>query len=378
MQKIITALSASCGLFVAANAFAVNFPITSDQKATAEQVAQAGVPISELAPNAPDSYTVKRGDTLWAISGIFLKKPWRWPELWGMNKDEINNPHLIFPGQVLYLDKSGGRARLRVGQPVDGNTEKLTPRVRDASAVNQAIASIPFNVIEPFLSQPLVMDEAGMKKSPRIVATQEGRVFLGRGDIAYVRGLTEEDAGNSYQMYRPGRALIDPDDGKTVLGHEAYYLGTANLDKRGDPATFIVTFSKEEMGVGDRLVPALPQTYVNYVPRAPEKEIKARLMSIYGGVDSGQAGRNQIVSVNKGRNDGLEVGHVLALYRTGKTIKDKTAEPTGGVFKKYENVTLPDERYGLVFVFRVFDKVSYALIMESARPAQIGDKLLTP
>jgi hypothetical protein len=377
MRKIITALYATCGLVAGFQAQATNYPVTPQQRATAEQVAEAGVPLSELAANAPDSHTVKRGDTLWAISGIFLKRPWRWPELWGMNKEQIRNPHLIFPGQVLYLDKSGGRARLRVGQPpqVDASG-RLAPGVRTES-LDQAIASIPYNVIEPFLSQPLVVDENGLANSPRIVAAQEGRVFLGVGDTAYVRGPVEENV-STYQVYRPGRKLIDPDDGKTVLGHEAFYLGTIRMEKAGDPSTFKVVSSKQEMGSGDRLVPAAANAFVNYVPQAPQGEVKARVMTIYGGVDSGQAGRNQIISVNKGRNDGMAVGHVLALHRTGAVVEDKTTEKKGALIKKYETVTLPDERYGLVFVFRVFDRVSYALIMESAKPVQIGDKLTQP
>lgn len=377
MRKIITALLPTCGLALGFQAIAATYPITPQQKATAEQVAQSGVPLSELAPNAPDSYTVKRGDTLWAISGLFLKSPWRWPELWGMNKDEIRNPHLIYPGQMLYLDKSGGRARLRMAQPVGPDGQgKLSPTVRSEALERAPIASIPYNVIEPFLSQPLVVDEAALKDAPRVMATQEGRVYLGLGDTAYVRGKLD-DGTNSYQVYRPGRALVDPDDGKTVLGYEAYYVGTAAMEKAGDPATFRITQSKEEVGVGDKLVPAAATSFVNYTPRAPEGDLKARVMTIYGTVDTSQAGPNQIISLNKGRKDGMEVGHVFALYRAGEVVQDKTTARQG-FLRQYEKVTLPDERYGLIFVFRVFDRVSYALVMEAAKPVKIGDKLLQP
>ena len=167
-----------------------NFPVTAKQKATAQQVAEAGVPLSELSPNAPDSHTVKRGDTLWGISGLFLKSPWRWPELWGMNLQQIRNPHLIFPGQVLYLDKSNGRARLRLGQPVSGDA-KLSPRVREGS-IDDAIATVPIHLLEPFFNEAVIFESSDeLLTAPRVVATQEGRVMLGRGETAYVRGALD-------------------------------------------------------------------------------------------------------------------------------------------------------------------------------------------
>jgi len=176
-------------LGVSAIAQAADYPITSQQRGTAQKVAQDGVPLSELAPNAPDSYTVKTHDTLWAISGLFLKSPWRWPELWGMNMEQIRNPHLIYPGQVLYLDKTGGRARLRMGQQLgpDG-TAKLSPRVRTTGLGDGALASIPFNLIEPFLNEAVIFQTNELETAPRIVATQAGRALLSRGDTAYVRG----------------------------------------------------------------------------------------------------------------------------------------------------------------------------------------------
>jgi LysM repeat protein len=182
------------------------YPITEEQRQTADQVAQLGVPLSALAANAPDTYTVKRGDTLWDISSIFLTSPWRWPELWGMNKEQIANPHLIYPGQMLRLVKSDGRARLELadgqaGQP--GDVVRLSPRVRDTGADREAIPSIPARVIEPFLSQAGCRVARGTGPGyPRIVATQEGRVFLGVGDVAYARGITDERV-ERYHVFRP-------------------------------------------------------------------------------------------------------------------------------------------------------------------------------
>jgi hypothetical protein len=354
-----------------------NFPITPKQRATADQVAQAGVPLSDLAANAPSQYTVKRGDTLWGISSVFLKSPWKWPELWGMNKAQIRNPHLIFPGQTLYLIKRDGRAVLSTDPGPDG-TVRLSPRVRSEALDKDAIPAIPAAVIEPFLSKPLIVEADGLNSAPRIIATSEtGRVFIGKGDTAYVRGITDTGI-TSYQLFRPAKPLKDPETGQ-ILAYEAFYLGTGDITRPGDPATLTVTTSKEEMGVGDRLLPAEKQVTVNYVPRSPEKDIVARVMSIYGGVDT--AGNSFVVAINRGKADGLENGHVLQVWRTGATVEDKTTRASEGMAKflgKGEMVKLPDEPTGQAYVFRTFDRVSYALIMGVSRPVTVGDTLKTP
>jgi hypothetical protein len=339
-------------------------------------VAQAGVPLSALAATAPDSYTVKTGDTLWGISSIFLTSPWRWPELWGMNKEQVRNPHLIYPGQTLKLVRGAdGRATLQVageGLPgAPGDTVKLSPRVRDLGPERAgALSSIPHNVIEPFLSQPLVVEANQLAGFPRIVGTQEGRVYVGRGDVAYARGVTNDRVEN-YHVFRPARPLFDPDDTarKTPIAYEAFYLGTARMAKRGEVATLTIQQSKQEIGVGDRLVPIERQPFVTYVPRAPERAVDGRIVSVYGGVQ--QAGTQSIVTLNRGKRDGLEVGHVLALMQTGETKLDTTAD-------RREFIKLPDERIGEMFVFRVFDSVSYALVMRVQQPVKVGDRFSQP
>lgn len=348
------------------------YPVTTEQRSTADQVAQAGVPLSALAPNAPDVYTVKKGDTLWDISSAFLTSPWRWPELWGMNKEQIRNPHLIYPGQTLRLVKADGRATLQVAQPdslpgAPGDTVRLSPRVRDLGAERDAaISAIPNNVIEPFLSKPMVVAANELERYPRIVATQEGRVYLGRGDSAYARGISDEKIEN-YHVFRPARPLYDPDDTarKSPIAYEAFYLGTARMAKRGEVATLRIQDSKQEIGVGDRLVPIERQPLIAYVPRRPDRAIDGRIVSVYGGVN--QAGTQSIVTLNRGRRDGLEIGHVLALLSTGETVLDRTAE-------KREYIKLPDERIGEMFVFRVFDGISYALVMRVQQPVKVGDR----
>ena len=374
------ALGAAFGAIVfAGSATAVNYPVTPQQRGTAQQVAQAGVPLSELAPNAPDSYTVKRGDTLWDISKLYLTSPWRWPELWGMNLDQIRNPHLIYPGQILYLDKTGGRARLRVGQPVgpDG-TLKLSPRVRSTALDGSAIPSIPFHLIEPFLNEALIFQGNELETAPRIVATPEGRVLLGRGDTAYVRG--EIPLQKDFRIFREAKPLRDPTT-KEILGYEASYVGAAEYVRQGEtrtgadgkpeiiPATFNVTSIKQEAGVGDRLAPTPAREFGNYAPHAPQGALAGQIVSIYG--EALTAGQNQIVALNKGAADGVERGHVLALWRDGVRVIDSTdaSRPT---------LKLPDERHGMLFVFRVFDRMSYALILSVKDPVKPGDRFTQP
>jgi hypothetical protein len=372
--SVICAALALAGFTGAASA--VNFPITEQQRSTANQVAQMGVPISDLAPNAPDQYTVKRGDTLWAISGIFLTSPWKWPELWGMNKDQIRNPHLIFPGQVLYLIKKDGRATLSMTAP-DG-TERLSPRVR-AEGLDKAITTIPASVIEPFLAQPLIVERDRLDSAPRILAGREtGRVFFAAGDTAYVRGIKDESISR-YQVFRPARPLKDPQTGE-VLAYEAYYLGDADLVRSGDPATIKIAKVKEEFGIDDRLLPFASTPSVNFAPRAPERDVNARVASVYSR-EAITAGSLMVVAINKGRDAGLEPGHTLQVWESGDTVADRTQRAEGFAGKylgRPQAVKLPDERVGVGMVFRVFDRVSYVLIMSSDRPIRIGDQLRTP
>ena len=379
LRRTVGAVSTGVLALVAAGLVqAADFPITNQQRGTAKQVAQTGVPLSELAPNAPDSYTVKTHDTLWGISKIFLKSPWRWPELWGMNLEQIRNPHLIYPGQVLYLDKTGGRARLRMGQPLGADgSGRLSPRVRSTDLGAGALASIPFNLIEPFLTEAVIFQTNELEQAPRIVATQAGRVLLSRGDTAYVRG---DIAGNDYRVFREPKPLLDPTT-REILGYEATYLGAAEYTRQGEtrvdaagkteivPATFTVTSLKQEIGVGDRLALVPSREFTNYSPHSPQGQMDGQIVSIYG--DGLTAGQTQIVALNRGAVQGMERGHVLALLRKGEQVKDTTdpSRPT---------ITLPDERHGLLFVFRVFDRMSYALILSVKEPVSAGDRFTQP
>ena len=356
------------------------FPITPAERSTAQQVASKGVPLSELAENAPDTYTVKRGDTLWHISGMFLKSPWRWPELWGMNLDQIHNPHLIYPGQLLVLEKIDGMARLKMGNTVGGvgDTIKLSPSIRSESSESAAVAAIPMNLIGPFLTDAMIFDSNQLANAPRIVAVQENRMLLNRGDSAYVSG----DLGNTrnWQVFRAPKALIDPDT-KEVLGYEARYVGSAERKQDGEsrpgaetgglsvPSTFTVTSNKEDVAIGDRLAPATVRDFAPFVPHSPAGQVNGKVVSLYG--DALSAGSNQIVSINRGARDGMERGTVLALWHEGAVTHDKSVDH-GGLIK------LPDERIGVVFVFRVFDRMAYGLVMDTTQPTLPGDRVTQP
>ncbi len=337
----------------------------------------------ELAPNAPDRYVVVKGDTLWDISGRFLSKPWRWPEIWELNRAEIRNPHLIYPGDIVLLDRSGAQPRLRLGRLVgsggshlsDGSgagagaggrqVERLQPRVRVSELDRAPVPTIPSTEIEAFLNRPLIVDEGQLATDPRIVATQDGRVYLGRGDVAYARNMPVDSAGE-WHIYRQAKPLLDPDT-RRPIAHEALFLGTARLERGGDPATLRVLAMNEEIGVGDRLMPAEAPTITNFVPRPPETDVAARIVAVYRGVT--QVGRNSVVAVNAGAEQGLEQGNVLAIQQRGRVVVDREAK---------EKVRLPDEAVGYLLVFRVFDNISYGLVMEASQSISVGDAVTNP
>ncbi|WPB57181.1 LysM peptidoglycan-binding domain-containing protein [Xylophilus sp. GOD-11R] len=383
----------ACALATALPAAAQNYPVTPTQRAVAQATAESGVPESELTPNAPDIYTVKRGDTLWAVSGLYLRKPWRWPELWGMNLAEIRNPHLIYPGQQLYLERSGGRARLRTSPPGygDAGTVRMEPRTRIDRVGENPLPTLRPSAIEPFLAEPLVIDAPTLGGAPRLVGTQEDRVMLARGDRAYARGPSGQPMAvvpgqsRNWRVFRDAVPLRDPSTGE-ILGFEAQYLGRAEL-VRGEtvenslrdgkelqevvPATVDITATKEEMRVGDRLLPEPPTPTTVYVPRAPTVALNgARVASIYGSAVL-DAAQNQVVTINRGTRDGIEPGFVMAILSEGDRIIDKT-DP------QRARIKLPDERNGLLMVFRSFDRVSYGLILSIRTGVKVGDRLVSP
>ena len=375
-------------------------------------VAPAAGP-ADLADGAPDRYVVVRGDTLWGIASRYLKSPWKWGELWRMNQEQIRNPHRIYPGDVIVLDRSAGELRLSL---LKMETVRLSPAVRISPLEPDPVPTIPVADIEPFLSKPLVIAQNQLASAARIVRPQEGHVALGAGDIAYVQGITK-DQGDYWHLFRTGPALVDPETNET-LGHEATFLGEARVARHGDVSTVEILKSPQEVYAGDYLLPAPPEVMLDsYMPHAPAKKIDARIIAAYGGLF--EVGNSSIVALSKGTRDGLEVGHVLAIYRNlnaapyqfresslwGRTgfIYDAKNPKTNyvneplvtrgsplwgrvgpaGFQHKDDNIGLPSpplpaERYGLLMVFRVFERASYALIMSASRTVNVLDIATNP
>lgn len=354
--------------------------------------------------DAPDSYVVVKGDTLWDISAKFFKDPWKWPQIWGLNRDAIKNPHWIYPGDVVRLDRaaskltvagvttptqpaeSGVPAVLPPSQPevtvteptppeehpgkeiVITQTDKgmlLRPRVRAGIGEHDAIPSIPMNDLKPFLKQALIIEKNELDSAPVIIAGFE-RSLLGNNDIAYVKDLPR-DKGLVWQVYRPGSALKDPLT-KKILGYEASYLGNARVEKFDNISTLRIFGVSQEIYPGDRLIQAASEFPENFIPRAPDSEISARVMTIVNGIT--MAGQQAVVIINQGRRDGVQDGHVLALYRKGETVSGRTFNS--------RDIELPNLRYGLLFVFRTFENLSYALVMQATMPVELLDVAQTP
>jgi LysM repeat protein len=422
MRKTIITLVVAVASLVPAAAWADGMPPSTSKTPERSSADASKVTMSDLQPDAPNEYTVVKGDTLWGISGRFLKDPWKWPQIWEMNRDQIKDPHWIYPGNVIRLDKSGASPRLTLGssgEPGGGtgpsggteaeatsNVVKLDPRIR-TEALTAAVPSIPGSAIGPFLSQPLVVEEGGLAGAPTIVATEESRVIIGAGDVAYADRISSND-GVNWQVYRAGEALRDPESGE-ILGYEAKYVADARVRRFGDPTTLEVTKARREVNRGDRLAPAREVSFPSYVPRAPEKPVRALIMAVDEGVS--ELGQFQVIAINRGARDGLEVGDVLASYRRGQVVtsarqrsldlespswltglwgrmkravtsSDSTqpaeGEKRGGAVLAGQTITLPNERNGLVFVFRVFDKMSYGIVMQATKPIYVGDVLTNP
>ncbi len=331
-----------------------------------------------LADEAPDHYVVQKGDTLWAISKRFLKDPWRWPEIWGMNKDQIKNPHLIYPGNMVILERGPDGPRLRLAQGTaavpagsDGRpTLKLSPQARATPIDRGAIPSIPPRDLEPFLTRPLVIAPGALETAPKIIGGSERRVALTVGNTAYASGI-QESMGEAWLIYRPGRALTSPGK-EEVLGYEAIYLGDARAVAFGEATTLKIVNAKEEIQVGDRLVPAQKDVVISYAPHAPSFPVEGNIIGLTGAV--AEAGTGTVVALDRGENAALEIGHVLGVYRPGLKIDTKKS----WFDYKAKPLVAPDERVGLAFVFRVFDKVAYALLMDVQRPVFMGDAIRNP
>ena len=316
----------------------------------------------KLNPSHPDRYVVVKGDTLWDISARFLQTPWRWPDIWQAN-EQIANPHLIYPGDIIELSFIDGVPRLTLKRG-DG---KLSPSIR-RSSLDDAIPAIPIDAIAPFLNNPRVMTQEEYNSAPYIVAFDDEHILGSPGYKAYVRSFLN-GIDDGYTIVRQGEEYLDGETGES-LGFESIYIAESAVTIKGDPATVMLSKSTREVRKGDRLLPALEGPIMqNYFPHVPESEIKGRIVGVVDGVS--KVARYDVVVIDRGLQDGVEVGHVLQIDRAGETVRDVIAG--GG-----KEVTLPDEKAGILMVFRVFERVSYALIMESKRVIHRHDVVRTP
>ncbi|MEZ5541236.1 MAG: LysM peptidoglycan-binding domain-containing protein [Pseudomonadota bacterium] len=317
-----------------------------------------------LNPDHPDQYVVVRGDTLWDISARFLRDPWLWPEVWYVNP-QVANPHLIYPGDILNLVYVDGRPQI---QATRGRDVKLSPQIRTESLEN-AIPTIPLDAIKQFLTRVIVVDKDEMENSPYVVQSADEHVISGAGDRIYVRGIESRDY-TLFDVYKPGGPYIDPDTGE-ILGYEALYAGSGPVQSFGDPTTVKLTETTREVRVGDRLRPAdRSDPVVHFQPHAVPAGTEGHIISVIDGVT--EIGQFNVVALDLGTREGMEIGHVLRVFQQGDVIEDPVSSKYG------KTVRLPDEEAGVVMIFRTFDKVSLGLIMSATRAIHVNDFVRTP
>ncbi len=348
----------------------------------------------QVNPSHPDQYTVAPGDTLWDLSSKFLTHPWQWPELWSHNS-QINNPHLIYPGDTVYFSMINGKPQLslsRSDQPelqtranstcvlqeedykkgrkdfAISEDGKVRPCIREIK-LQQAIRLIPTETITSFLSSPKVVDDSDLDNAPYVVDFAGEHLIVGTGDRIYVRSITDSE-NPAYTVYRTGKTYISPENGE-ILGYEAQYIADTSLQQPGDPATLLITKAASEIRIGDRLMPNTEEDIaLHYFPRPPEQQIKGSIISVLGGVS--QIGRYNVVVIDKGTDDGLSSGHELNIYRRGDTVRDSYSPV------KNDRVNLPDEMAGTLMIFRPFKRISYALVMKATQTLHVLDTVKTP
>jgi hypothetical protein len=365
--RATTVLAASAASFIL-----LSSTIAQERSARLELAAVGQQPPSPvLNPRHPETYVVQQGDTLWDIASMFLRDPWYWPEIWQINP-QVENPHLIFPGDILslaYLDDGRPVVQLERGPQIaqgGGGFERLSPRVR-SEPLEEAIATIPYETIAAFLSRPRVIEKDDIDDLPYIVAHREGLIGSAGRDV-YVRGV-EEPVGSVYNVVELGQKLVDPDD-NDLLGYQGIYVGQGRLDRSGDPGTLRMLETEREAIVGNYLMEEEDVQSLNFLPRSPDSEIEGQVISVLSGVSL--IGQYSVVVINRGSEAGLEPGHVLRVWQTGRTIRDTQ---TGAIGQK---VRLPDEPAGTMMVFRTSERLSYALIMDATTPIALLDAVRNP
>jgi len=315
---------------------------------------------ARLAEDAPDEYVVQVGDTLWDIAATFLKDPWYWPEIWYVNP-QVENPHLIYPGDVLALIYVDGAPRVTNQL---GSSYRLSPEARE-TPLTEAITSVSYESVAAFLSRGVVIEKGEVESLPYIVATKGEHLIAAAGNTVYVRG-TGAQPGDRYNVVHIGDKLIDPEDNR-LIGYQGIEIGEGTVSRSGDPATMALTSSKQEAVEGDRLIPASVEIPLNFFPKAPSSNIDGQIIAVVGGVT--QIGQYQVVVMNRGSNNGLTVGDVLTVWQRGETVRDRVQ---GG------SVRIPDEVAGTVMVFKVYDRIGYGLVMQATQALHTLDYVRNP
>jgi LysM repeat protein len=344
---------------------------TGPAAAPSTQAAPSGLALN---PNAPDSYVVKRGDTLWAIAKVFLRDPWYWPEIWQVNP-QIQNPHLIYPGDTLRLVYIDGKPTIVLQR---GDEARVEPRVR-SQPLEGAVTSIPYETVAAFMSKPSVLSKEQIKAAPYVLDTRNLHVIMAEGDTLYARGFTGPvEVGAHYNVVRVGDALRDPDDSNRILGYDGIFNGAGHITRSGDPATLIMTESARETEVGDKLFAGGVDVPLDFIPSAPRVKTNGRVIAVADGVTI--IGQYEVVVINRGGSDGLTPGNVLAVLQAGDVVADTANKGfLNGMSRLVTHkVRLPDERAGTFLVFKTFDHMSYGLIMEATDVIRVGDRVANP
>lgn len=360
------------GLVASLTAF-TGFAPASAQESNRTIATGSNIP---LAQDAPDEYVVKPGDTLWDISKIYLRDPWYWPEIWYVNP-QVQNPHLIYPGDVLKLVYIDGRPRLTIGERAQGGdgTKRLSPQVR-REPLSRAITAIPYDVIAGFAGRPVLLDKDQVKKAPYVVAMRDGHVIGGAGTEIYARGIKSAQPEERFSIIHVEGELVDPDTNK-LLGYTGIYVGSGPVMASGDPAKLMLTDTAREALQGDKLFPESVDVQVDFVPHAPERDIDATVIAVR---DTTIMGQYHIIALNRGTRAGLEPGHIVAVERVGEVVRDKYSQ--GGLnarsLKRGKRVQLPSERAGVAMVYKTYDNMSFALVMEATHEIREGDRATNP
>ncbi len=352
---------------------------SSAQESTRTIATGSHIPLSA---DAPDQYTVKTGDTLWDIAKVFLRDPWYWPEIWYLNP-QVQNPHLIYPGDVLKLVSIDGQPRLTIAERGEGAAaaqsgggKKLSPQVR-REPLSQAITAIPYDIIASFTGRPTLLDKDQVKSAPYIVAFRDEHALAAAGNEAYARGLKDAPAEARYSIIHIEEPLRDPDN-NDLLGYEGVYVGSGPIATTGDPAKLILTDTSREALQGDKLFPESTDVNVDFVPHAPASDVDATVIAVQSHTVIGQY---QVIALNRGANNGLEAGQVLGINQSGDVVRDKFSKGGlggGGGFGHGKKVKLPEERIGVAMVFKTFPHMSFALVMEATHEIRQGDRATNP